>query len=72
MNDDTEWKQYSKRGHIEAQPWEEGFDMSKVKSKEEPEEGDYIARDPRNRDDMWLIKRAFFDANYEAMDFDRE
>jgi len=72
MSDDKDWKQYTKQGNIEATPWKEGFDMSKVNSKQDPEEGDWIARDPRHRDDMWLIKKDFFEANYEEMDFDRD
>ena len=32
-----------------------------------PKEGDMVARDPRDHNAQWLIPKAYFDANFEAM-----
>ena len=61
------WKQYTKASEIEATPWTEDFDMSKLASqpKDPPKRGDMIARNPKDRDDMWLISAEYFKANYK-------
>jgi hypothetical protein len=62
-----EWKQYTKTGSVEATPWTPDYDMSKVRSKETPVKGDMIARNPKDRDDQWLIKADFFEQNYQEL-----
>jgi hypothetical protein len=32
-----------------------------------PKVGDMVARNPANHDDQWLVARAYFDANFEAL-----
>lgn len=32
-----------------------------------PKEGDMIARNPQNHNDMWLVAQKFFEDNYEEM-----
>ena len=55
-----EWKQYKLRAEIEARPFdpEEDADLGGAHA------GDWIARDPANRDSMWVIDGDFFDAIY--------
>jgi hypothetical protein len=63
------WKQYSKASEIEATPWTPDFDMSKLaaKPKEPPKQGDMIARNPKDRDDMWLVSMEYFRENYSPV-----
>jgi hypothetical protein len=32
-----------------------------------PKEGDMIVRNPENHDDVWLINKDYFEANFEEM-----
>ncbi len=32
-----------------------------------PKEGDMIARNPKNHRDQWLVAKAYFDDNFEAV-----
>jgi hypothetical protein len=65
----SEWKQYSKASEIEAMPWTPDFDMSELSSepKDPPKKGDMIARNPKDRDDMWLVSMEYFRENYSPV-----
>lgn len=70
----TEYKQYRKKQIAELADWEPGFDMSGVsvsepdKANGSPTLGDKIARNPANHADRWLVAKAYFDANFEAVE----
>ena len=55
-----EWKQYRLRADIEARPYdpEEDAGMGGANA------GDWLARDPKDRDAVWIIDGEFFDAIY--------
>lgn len=52
-------------------PWTPGMNLDGVSiSKEDyvagsPKEGDMIARNPNNHDDMWLVAKKYFEDNFE-------
>lgn len=70
----TEFKQYKRKGLSEMIQFKEfvGEDMSKISvsdqdkllSNEEFEQG-YIARNPKNHEDMWYVAKKYFDENLE-------
>lgn len=70
----TRYTLYRKTGKVEARPWIEGDDMSEISVSPKdaqngsPKTGDWIARDPNDPEDMWLISEEFFHANYEEDD----
>jgi len=53
--------------------WEEGVDMDGIsvsdadKEAGSPKEGDMIARNPKNHNDMWLVAKQYFEDNLEAI-----
>ena len=45
-----------------------GISVSEVdKANGSPKIGDMIARNPKNRDDQWLVSAEYFRANFEAV-----
>lgn len=73
-NKKMNFKQYKRKGLSEMIPFKEfiGQDLSKVSvsepdkllSNEEFEKG-FIARNPKNHDDMWYVAKKYFDENLE-------
>lgn len=70
---DTMYKQYRRTQIAEMADWEPGFDMCDVSvsvadaSAGSPRAGDKIARNPANHDDRWLVAKAYFEANFQAV-----
>lgn len=74
-----QFKQYRRTGLSEMVPFSEfiGQDMSNLSvseadkqlSNEEFEKG-YIARNPKNHNDMWYVAKKYFDENLEPVDGD--
>ena len=66
-----EFKQYRRTQIAEMLPWYIGFNMSGVSiSKPDlengsPKEGDMIARNPKNHNDVWLVAAQYFSDNFE-------
>lgn len=58
----------------EMTPWAPGFDMTRVSvslpdgEAGSPMTGDMIARNPKNRADMWLVAAQYFADNFEALE----
>jgi hypothetical protein len=65
-----EFKNYHRIQVAEMRPYELGEDMAKVYVPDgyTPKEGDMIARSPRDRDDLWLVKKEEFESNFETME----
>lgn len=67
------FKKYRRSQIAELASWEPGTDMTRVSVSVADEEagspkiGDRIARNPANHADMWLVARAHFEANFEAV-----
>ena len=63
---EEDFKTYALLQQVEARPYVPGEDMSgvTVQSYMTPEEGDMVARNPRNRDTLWLIPKVYFDSAY--------
>lgn len=71
---ELEFKQYKRKGLSEMIPFKDfvGKDMSKISvsaqdrllSNEEFEKG-YIARNPKDHEDMWYVAKKYFDDNLE-------
>lgn len=70
---EDQFVQYSRITIVEMRPYVEGEDMTNVYvdpvlvEHGHPEEGDMIARNPRDRDEMWLMTRENFSTNFETM-----
>jgi len=68
-----EFKTYRRKGTTELRPYVSGEDVSRVSISEpdrsagSPKEGDWIARNPDNHDDQWLVARAYFDKHMEPV-----
>lgn len=68
MND---WKQYKRKGLSEMRPYYPGEDVSRISISGpdnlagSPKEGDFIARNPANHADQWLVARKYFEDNLE-------
>lgn len=66
-----DFKQYRRTQIAEMTPWHIGFNMSGVsisKPDQEngsPKEGDMIARNPKNHNDVWLVAAQYFADNFE-------
>lgn len=60
------WKKYSRKGVSEMRPYIVGEDLSHVSISPEdnPKEGDMIARNPDNHDDLWLVDKKWFEDNF--------
>jgi hypothetical protein len=61
---------YKRNGVTEMRPFTSGETLSDRVSISpadreagSPQEGDYIARNPANHDDQWLVSKAFFSKN---------
>ena len=69
----SEFKFYIRRQLAELRPYEEGEDLAGVAispadaADGSPKPGDMIARNPKNKDDQWLVAAAYFADNFEAM-----
>jgi hypothetical protein len=69
----TKYKRYRRTQIAEMADWEPGFDMMGVSvsradaSNGSPNTGDKIARNPANHEDRWLVAKAYFEANFEAL-----
>lgn len=63
------WKSVRKKGITEVRPYREGEPLTDVSMQPgvSPQPGDYIARDPNNHNDQWLISKDFYDRNYEEV-----
>lgn len=75
-NVEDDWNVYArKRTTSELTPWTlewgNGEDVTKftvspeARAKGHPAFGDFIARNPKNHDDKWLITKEFFEQNFE-------
>lgn len=69
----SEFSQYRRKSISEMRPYVEGEDVTHVsisqpdKNAGSPKLGDYIARNPKNHADQWLVAKAYFDDNLEPM-----
>lgn len=64
-----EWRQFERHAVQELRPWGPDVDMTKisVSSVDEqagsPKAGDWIARNPKDHDDQWLVSAKYFAEN---------
>lgn len=64
---EEDFKQYHVVGQLEARPYVPGEDMTDIRvGGMVPKEGDMIARDPANRDYLFLINQENFGAYVET------
>lgn len=66
------WKEYRKKviATTEMRPYVPGEDLTGISvsiADDPPEEGDMIARNPKNSADMWLVGKEYFNDNYEEV-----
>jgi hypothetical protein len=67
------WNKYRRKGLSEMRPYTPGEDISHVSISEpdrlagSPKVGDMIARNPDNHADQWLVAKAYFEKNLEAV-----
>lgn len=60
------FQRYRRSGITEMRPYEPGEDLTGVsigdadRAAGSPKQGDYIARNPDNHADTWLVSEAFF------------
>lgn len=73
-NKELEFKEYMKVSTAEMRPYIEGEYLSERVSISDvdrengsPKEGDMIARNPKDHEDMWLVAEKFFKENYEEV-----
>jgi len=65
------FRQYRKKQIAEMRPYIDGEDISRINVGDvSPKVGDFVARDPENHDDQWLVTADFFNRNYEPLTFD--
>ena len=70
------FRQYRKKQIAEMRPYIDGEDKSKFtvgesdKMNGSPKSGDFIARNPDNHADQWLVSASFVNSNYEPLQFD--
>lgn len=67
------FEKYARKQKLsELKPWEEGDDMNGVTISAEdadtgsPKSGDFIARNPENHSDQWLIGATYFSDNFNS------
>jgi len=70
----TEFKQYRRTAIAEMRPYIVGEELPPNVSISEadrlngsPKDGDMIARNPKNHDDVWLVAALYFSDNFEAI-----
>ncbi len=70
----SEFKTYRRSGVTEMLEWQPGTDLAGVSISDvdresgSPKPGDYIARNPANHADRWLVSAAFFaSAKFEVV-----
>lgn len=74
----SNFKQFVRTNIAEMMPYTEGMDLTGVSISNEdlkalsPKAGDMIARNPENHDDMWLISKDYFEANFGEISEDVE
>lgn len=66
---EDQFVQYSRITIVEARPYVAGEDMTNILviPGTEPKEGDMIARNPRDRDEQWLMPHGEFTTNFESV-----
>lgn len=68
----NEWKQYKRKGSIEARPYVPGEDLDGISVSNFDNYmnclklGGMIARNPSNPDDQWFINETYFKDHYEV------
>lgn len=68
------FKKYRRTQIAEMYSWKEGFSIEGISVSEEdkkngsPKIGDMIARNPENHNDLWLVAKDYFMANFEKVD----
>lgn len=68
-----EYTKYRRTQIAEMTPWEPDLDMYGVSisapdvAAGSPKQGDMIARNPKNHDDMWLVAAQYFADNFEPI-----
>jgi hypothetical protein len=66
----SDFKQYTRKAYAELRPYIVGEDVTGIsisdfdKKRGSPQAGDYIARNPQNHSDQWLVSAAYFAANH--------
>lgn len=71
---EDKFQSYHKIQVAEMRPYEPGEDMTNIwvndldKEKGHPKEGDMVARNPRSRDDMWLVTKELFEKEFESVE----
>jgi hypothetical protein len=66
----SEFKLYERRSHIELRPYvhDENLDGVSISAPDKrsgsPKVGDWIARNPKDPKDLWLVSAAYFADNY--------
>ena len=69
----SEFKKYRRAEFSELRPYEPGESMRGISISDEdrkngsPKHGDMIARNPKNRSDMWLVAGQYFADNFEPL-----
>jgi hypothetical protein len=65
----SEFKKYRKKGIVELRPYIIGEDLSMISISQEdnPKEGDMIARNLENYDDMWLVDKEYYEKHFEEI-----
>lgn len=68
-----EFKKFRRSAIAEMALWTPGTDMTNVsvsgpdRDAGSPKEGDYIARNPKNHNDMWLVAKQYAADNFEPI-----
>lgn len=66
----SQFRKYKKIAFGELRPYVEGEDLTGIniayidRRNGSPQLGDYIARNPNNHDDQWLVSAEYFAANF--------
>lgn len=70
----SNFKQYKRKGLTEARPYVTGENMAGVSISDpdraagSPREGDWIARNPADHTDQWLVSAAYFAKHLEPVE----
>ena len=72
---DEGFRRYRRKQIAELRPYIPGETLSERVSisaadreNGSPKEGDMIARDPSKHDDLWLVSKDYFEANFEPIE----